>query len=91
MSYEETLSRLLRYMQDLAPPPEPAPGPDTPIFAAGLLDSLALVELVGWVEQAIGAPIDPSAFDVQREWATVADLARFIERARAATGEVGKG
>ena len=82
--------RLLLFLQETTPRSEPAPGPDTPMFATGLFDSLALMELVVWVEKEIGAPIDPSGFDMQVEWATVADLARFIERARAAAGGVRK-
>jgi len=86
VSDEDIRRRLLLFLQEITPPSAPPPGPDTPIFATGLFDSLALVQLVLWVEEAVGAPIDPSAFDMQEEWATVADLAGFIERGRAATG-----
>lgn len=86
MSDEDIQRRLLHFLQEITPPSAPPPGPDTAIFATGLFDSLALVHLVLWVEQAVGAPIDPSAFDMPVEWATVADLAEFIERYRAATG-----
>ena len=85
MSDEEIQKRLLHFLQEITPPSAPAPGPDTAIFATGLFDSLALVQLVLWVEQAVGAPIDPNAFDMRVEWTTVADLAGFIARRRAAT------
>lgn len=32
----------------------PGVGPDTPLFATGLLDSLAVLHVVGFVEDAIG-------------------------------------
>ena len=55
---------------------------DTPLIASGVFDSLALFNLVFWVEQKIGSPIDPTALDLATEWATVNDILRFIERQR---------
>ncbi len=86
MSKRDIQGRLLHFLQEIMPPSAPLPAADTAIFATGLFDSLALVQLVQWVEKAVGAPIDPSAFDMREEWATVADLARFIERGGAAAG-----
>ncbi|WP_341891218.1 acyl carrier protein [Variovorax sp. YR752] len=53
------------------------------LLASGLLDSLALFNLSMWLEQQIGAPIDPTSFDVAREWDSVAAILRFIETQRA--------
>lgn len=86
MSDADTQKRLLRFMQEITPPSAPTLRPDTAIFATGLFDSLALVQLVLWVEETIGAPIDPSTFDMGQEWATVADLVGFIAQRRGATG-----
>jgi len=86
VSDEDTQNRLLRFMQEITPPSAPTLRPDTAIFATGLFDSLALVQLVLWVEETIGAPIDPGTFDMRQEWATVADLARFMAQRRGATG-----
>jgi len=55
---------------------------DTPLIASGLFDSLALFNLVVWIEQQVGAPIDPTAVDLAKEWDTVDDIVRFIERRR---------
>lgn len=72
--------RLIRYMKEVTPPSEVELRSDTPIFATGLFDSLALVQLIIWAEAEIGAPIDPGTLDFQKDWSTVADVARFIER-----------
>ena len=55
---------------------------DTPLIASGLFDSLALFNLVFWIEQQVGSPIDPTALDLATEWDTVNDILRFIERQR---------
>jgi acyl carrier protein len=56
---------------------------DTPLITSGVLDSLALWNLVLWVEQQIGAALDPASLDLVAEWDTVASLVRFVERRRA--------
>ena len=52
---------------------------DTALFSSGLLDSLALFSLVAWVEERIGAPLDPATVDLLAEWGTVDELSRFVE------------
>jgi acyl carrier protein len=52
-----------------------------PLIESGRLDSLALFNLVLWIEERIGMPIDPTAFDVAQEWACVRDIVAFV-RAR---------
>lgn len=52
---------------------------DTALIASGLLDSLALFNLVVWVEERIGVPLDPTTVDLAVEWATVDELAHFVE------------
>ena len=55
----------------------------TPLFETGRLDSLALFNLMLWAEERIGEPIDPTALDLARDWATVRDIVRFVSaRAR---------
>jgi acyl carrier protein len=55
---------------------------DTPLLRSGLFDSLALFNLVVWVEEQIDAPVDPTTFDLLKEWDTVADIVIFIENRR---------
>lgn len=52
---------------------------DTSLISSGLLDSLALFDLVVWVEERIGVPLDPTTVDLATEWVTVDALARFVE------------
>jgi D-alanine--poly(phosphoribitol) ligase subunit 2 len=54
--------------------------PETRIFETGLFDSLALVELVGWVETEMGGAVDLSDVDFRAEWATVGDIVEYIRR-----------
>ncbi|MGQ0701600.1 MAG: phosphopantetheine-binding protein [Gemmatimonadales bacterium] len=57
-------------------------GPETPLIQSGLLDSLALFNVVMWVEEQIGMPVDVSAVDLANEWNTVAGILRFVEKQR---------
>ena len=58
---------------------------DTSLIKSGVFDSLALWNLLLWVEKQIGRPVDPTSFDLIEEWDTVADVVRFLER-QPATG-----
>lgn len=76
-------NRLIGFLAEQVPPSAIELTPETAIFRTGLFDSLALVQLVIWVEEAIGSPLDPSTVDLPRDWATIAHLASFIETAPA--------
>jgi acyl carrier protein len=49
-----------------------------PLFEHGLLDSLALFNLVLWIEERTGAAIDPTELDVAQEWGSVRDIVAFV-------------
>jgi len=70
---------LLRFLaqQGIELPRESADA--TPLFETGQLDSQALFNLVLWAEERIGEPIDPTALDLTRDWATVSDIVRFVD------------
>lgn len=53
---------------------------DTSLIKSGLFDSLALFNLAVWVEQEINLNLDLTAFDLVKEWDTIADVLNFIER-----------
>ncbi len=55
----------------------------TSLIRSGVFDSLALFNLVLWVEKQIGSPVDPTSFDLIEEWDTIADVVSFIESRRA--------
>jgi acyl carrier protein len=57
---------------------------DTSLVRSGLFDSLALFNLALWIEGKTGAPLDPSGFDLSREWDTISNIQAFIERRRRA-------
>lgn len=57
-------------------------GSDTSLIRSGLFDSLALFQLLLWVEDKLGSPIDLLNFDLAAEWDTVNDIVRFIEARR---------
>ena len=79
-----TETRLLGFLSSITPNSSSRFTPATPIFATGLFDSLALIQLVAWVEEQTGNPIDPSTLDFQSEWETVAHIAVFVDRMKAA-------
>lgn len=58
---------------------------ETALITSGLLDSLALFNLVTWVEERIGVPLDLTTLDLTAQWGTVDELAQFVET-RAGTG-----
>lgn len=74
--------RLIDFLEGVTPHSAARLRPDSPIFATGLFDSLALVHLLSWVESETGVQIDPARLDFQTEWATIAHIAAFVDRAR---------
>jgi len=40
------------------------------------------VQLAAWIEQEIEVQVDLTAFDLSKEWNTIADIVSFIEKHR---------
>ena len=59
-------------------------GDESPLIASGLFDSLALFNLILWIEAKTGRTIDPTSVDIAREWASVADVLRYLHPTSAA-------
>ena len=55
------------------------PSPDTELFETGLLDSLALVDLLLCLEQEFGMPVSVDELDVE-DFSSVNNIAKFILR-----------
>lgn len=55
---------------------------DTRLIHSGILDSLALFELILWLEERLGHPVDPTRFELTEELDTVRDILRFLQRRR---------
>ena len=53
---------------------------ETSLLRSGLFDSTALFHLVEWIERRVGAPVDPTSFDLVSEWDTIPQILAFIER-----------
>jgi len=56
---------------------------DTPLLSSGRLDSVALFQLLLWIEGRIGRPIDVTAIDMPSQWDTVDMIIAFVEREKA--------
>lgn len=55
---------------------------DTRLIRSGILDSLALFELILWLEERLDQPVDPTRFELVEELDTVRDILRFLEQRR---------
>jgi acyl carrier protein len=56
---------------------------DEPLLGRGIIDSLGVMELIGFVEEAFGIQVND--FDVTEEhFGSVAAIARYVEKSRAA-------
>jgi D-alanine--poly(phosphoribitol) ligase subunit 2 len=81
MSAATLQHRLIEFLDQISSSASVTITPDTRIFEISLFDSLALVELVTWVETEMGGAVDLSNVDFRTEWATVSDIVEYIERA----------
>lgn len=55
---------------------------DTSLVRSGIIDSLALYQLILWIEERIGKPVDPTKFDLASELDTVTSITDFVEKNR---------
>jgi acyl carrier protein len=59
----------------------------TSLIASGLLDSLALFNLIQWIEQKTGRRIDPTSVNVAAQWDSITSILEYIENStKTATG-----
>ena len=62
--------------------PDGAVGRNTPLITSGRLDSAQLLQMLLWIEEKTGRPIDATAIDMAAEWNTVDAIVAFVERER---------
>jgi acyl carrier protein len=55
---------------------------DTLLLSSGRLDSMAVFQLLMWIEARVGHAIDVTAIDMPAQWNTVNDIIAFVERER---------
>lgn len=72
--------RLVDFLQDLDLELPDELKNDTSLIKSGILDSLSLFRLAGWIEQESGEKIDPSKLNLIEEWDTINDILKFVER-----------
>ena len=57
---------------------------DTPLLTTGRLDSMAVFQLLLWIETRIGHSLDVTTIDMPAQWNTVNDIIAFVEKERRA-------
>jgi len=55
---------------------------DTLLIQAGVIDSVALFNLILWIEERTGQPIDPTKLDIRNEFKSVTSILRLVARLR---------
>jgi acyl carrier protein len=55
---------------------------DASLITSGFFDSLALFNLILWVEQKIGRRLDPTSVDLIKEWDSIGSIVAYVRRAR---------
>ena len=53
---------------------------DTSLVRSGILDSLALLELIIWLEERLGRPVDPTAIELAEALDSIRDILAFLAR-----------
>jgi len=83
----ELRDRVLAILAEVAGTEEVRRNPDLPLYASGLLDSLATVSLMAAFADELNVAVSPAEFDAQA-WGTparlVADITRRAAPARSA-------
>jgi acyl carrier protein len=57
---------------------------DTPLLTSGRLDSVAVFQLLLWIEERVGHSIDVTTIDMPSRWDTVNDIVAFVDGERRA-------
>jgi GNAT superfamily N-acetyltransferase len=55
-------------------------GDSTSLIASGLIDSLALFNLILWIETKSGRTLDAASIDAAREWDSITAILRYLDR-----------
>ena len=73
-------ARLIAFIREL----EVAPGAElnehAVLLRSGRLDSAAMLQLAEWIQREVGGEVDLLQFDLSKEWDTIADIEKFIQR-----------
>jgi acyl carrier protein len=58
---------------------------ETSLITSGLFDSLALFNLILWIEKKVGHSVDPTRIDLIKEWDSIGNITMYVLRAREST------
>ena len=72
--------RLISFIRELDMNPGSKLNESTSLLRSGLLDSAAMLQLAEWIQPEVGAEVDLLQCDLSKEWETVADIEKFIQR-----------
>lgn len=80
MSKKDTIPTITSYiLGEFLPGEDPAAlTPDTALMTSGVLDSIATLRVVSFLEETFGIRIEPHEADVEN-LNTIADMARLVE------------
>jgi len=53
---------------------------DTSLLQSGILDSLAVLQLAGWIESEAKSATDLATVDLPNEWDSISKIMDFVER-----------
>ncbi len=85
MATEDLGNDLRAFLESCEVPGAAGFSDDTSLLASGVIDSLALFNLVGWIEARIGRVVDPTTIDLPGEWDSIARIVRYVELSMSAT------
>ena len=77
MSRDHLIDGMLAWLNGKLAPPGVAIARDTPLFASGLIDSIRVLQLIAWTEQALGRQI-PDVMIRMDNFQTVARIAEVF-------------
>lgn len=79
---KELAMRLNSFIRGLSIDPGCELNDNTSLLQSVLCDSAAMLQLAEWVQGEVGPDLDLLQFDLSKEWDTIADIQRFIQRHR---------
>ncbi len=85
MATEDLGNDLRAFLESCEVPGAAGFSDDTSLLASSVIDSLALFNLVGWIEARIGRVVDPTTIDLPGEWDSIARIVRYVELSTSAT------
>lgn len=85
MATEDLSNDLRAFLESCEIPGAAGFGDDTSLLTSGAIDSVALFNLVGWIEARIGRVVDPTTVELPGDWDSIARIVRYVELSASAT------